>query len=97
VLPRDCRVRHHGAVTEKLHAPAPLPPDPEQYDAVRNEHARRRGLKQAYIAGGDDPDLHATLRRERYYLRILIVMVVLIVVIGFGLGIIEALIVAPPA
>ncbi len=84
-------------MTETPHAPAPLPPDPEQYDAVRNEHARRRGLKQAYIAGGDDPELHATLRRERYYLRILIAMVVLIVVIGFGLGIIEALIVTPPA
>ncbi len=84
-------------MTESPTAPPSLPPDPEQYDAVRNEHARRRGLKQPYIAGGDDPDLPETLRRERHYLRILIAMVVIIVVVGFGLGIIEALVVAPPA
>jgi hypothetical protein len=72
-----------------------LPPDPTQYDAVRNVHARKRGLQQPYIAGGDDPDLPATLRRERLYLRLLIAMVVLIVVIGFALGIAEALMTTP--
>lgn len=74
-----------------------LPPDPVAYDAVRNEHARRRGLPAPYIAGGDDPDLPATLRRERPYVRLLVGMVVAIVVIGFALGIIEALITTPPA
>jgi hypothetical protein len=83
-------------VTEPTEGPgSPLPPDPAQYDAVRNEHARKRGLNQPYIAGGDDPDLPETLQRERFYLRILIAMVVLIIVVGFGLGIIEALMTAP--
>ncbi len=76
---------------------SPLPPDPVQYDAVRNEHARRRGLQQPYIAGGDDPELPDTLRRERPYVRILVAMVIGIIVVGFALGIIEALIVNPPA
>jgi len=74
---------------------SPLPPDPDQYDAVRNVHARKRGLRQPYIAGGDDPDLPETLRRERFYVRLLIAMVVLIVVIGFALGIAEALMTTP--
>ncbi len=82
---------HHDGVTDSHDHPASLPPDPVQYDAIRNEHARRRGLKQAYIGGGNDPELAETLRRERFYLRLLIAMVVLIVVVGFGLGIIEAL------
>ena len=43
----------------------PLPPDPVQYDEVRNEHARKRGLPGPYIAGGDDPDLPETLAHER--------------------------------
>jgi hypothetical protein len=76
-------------------SPTQLPPDPAQYDSVRNEHARRRGLKQPYIAGGNDPQLPDTLRRERRYLRLLIAMVVIIIIVGFGLGIIEALMVAP--
>lgn len=75
----------------------PLPPDPVQYDSVRNEHARRRGLQQPYIAGGTDPDLPQTLRRERRYVRLLVAMIILIVVVGFGLGIIEALLVSAPA
>ena len=33
---------------------AVLPPDPIAYDAVRNEHARARGLPGPYIAGGDE-------------------------------------------
>ena len=67
-----------------------LPPDPVQYDAERNVHARKRGLPTPYIAGGNDPDLPATLRRERVYVRLLIAMIVAIVVIGFALGFVEA-------
>lgn len=74
-----------------------LPPDPVQYDAVRNEHARRRGLQQPYIAGGTDPDLPATLQHERRYLRLLIAMIVLIIATGFVLGIVEVLLVSAPA
>ena len=57
--------------------------------------ARKRGLEQPYIAGGDDPELDETLRRERPYVRILIAMVVLIVLTGFILGFIGAIITAP--
>ncbi len=90
-------LRHHGRVSDEPAARPPLPPDPAQYDAVRNEHARRRGLQQPYIAGGDDPELRETLHAERPYVRILVAMVIAIVVVGFALGIIEALIVNPPA
>jgi adenine/guanine phosphoribosyltransferase-like PRPP-binding protein len=76
-------------------APSSLPPDPEQYDAVRNEHARKRGLAQPYIAGGDDPDLPQTLATERRYTRLLVAMVVGIVALGFVLGIAAALITGP--
>jgi hypothetical protein len=80
-------------------APAPqrpeLPPDPVQYDAVRNEHARRRGLPQPYISGGQDPELPETLRREQRYVRLLVGMVAVIVAMGFILGIIGALIGMP--
>ena len=72
-------------------APEQLPPDPDAYDAIRNEHARKRGLAQPYIAGGDDPQLDHTLDRERPYLRILVAMAIGIVVLGFGLGIVSAL------
>lgn len=72
-------------------APVQLPPDPVQYDAVRNEHARKRGLQQAYIAGGDDPQLDETIERERPYLRYLVVMAIAIVAGGFILGIVSAL------
>ena len=84
---------HHVGVTEPT--PSPLPPDPEQYDAVRNEHARKRGLAQPYIAGGDDPDLPQTLATERRYTRLLVAMAVGIVALGFILGIAAALITGP--
>ena len=76
-------------------APAPppveLPPDPDAYDAVRNEHARKRGLNQAYIAGGNDPQLDQTLAHERRYLRWLVWMALGIVAAGFLLGIVSLL------
>ena len=72
-----------------------LPANPVAYDSVRNEHARNRGLPQAYIAGGDDPELGETLHRERQYVRLLIAMVAVVVALGFVLGIIGALISGP--
>ncbi len=72
-----------------------LPPDPDAYDAVRNEHARKRGLPQPYIAGGDDPDLGATLQRERRFVRLLVGMTIVIVAGGFVLGIAAALLNIP--
>ena len=71
--------------------PTSLPPDPVQYDEIRNEHARKRGMPGPYIAGGDDPELQKTLRYERRYVRLLIAMVVAIVVLGFLLGVVEVL------
>jgi hypothetical protein len=75
--------------------PTPLPPDPVAYDAERNVHARRRGLAQPYIAGGEDPEIATTLRTERRYLRILVGMTLVIVLGGFVIGIIGALIGIP--
>ncbi len=72
--------------------PAPLPPDPRKYDAPRNVAARHRGLEAPYIAGGDDPDLVETLRRERRDVRILVGMAIAIVLLGFVLGIVGAIV-----
>ena len=69
-----------------------LPPDPDRYDEYRNVAARKRGLPKPYIAGGDDPDLPATLAAERPYVRILLAMIVVIVLLGFVLGIAGAII-----
>jgi len=68
-----------------------LPPDPQKYDEPRNVAARRRGLQAPYIAGGEDPDLPETLRRERHDLRLLLAMVVGVVLLGFVLGVLGAL------
>ena len=73
-----------------------LPPDPDAYDSPRNVAARNRGLDQAYIAGGDDPELEETMRRERPYVQILIAMVVIIVLLGFVLGFIGAILTTAP-
>ena len=80
------------------HAPAPvrlppsrLPPDPEAYDSVRAQHARARGLSAPYIAGGRDPDPEAGRREERFYGRLLLVMVLGLVFGGFVIGIATAL------
>ena len=67
-----------------------LPPDPVQYDDPRNVAARRRGMEQPYIPGGADPELPETLARERPYVRILLLMIVVIVALEFVLGIIGA-------
>ena len=69
-----------------------LPADPAKYDAPRNAAARRKGLEAPYIAGGEDPELGETLRREARYLRLLVGMAVALVLLGFVLGIAGALI-----
>lgn len=80
-------------------SPAPeqptLPPDPAAFDSERNARARRKGLPQAYIAGGTDPELPETLGREHVYVRLLLLMVAGIVALGFVLGIIGALLTGP--
>jgi hypothetical protein len=76
-------------VTER--EPTPLPPDPAAYDDVRNVHARARGLEAPYIAGGTDPDPAAGLREERYYGRLLIWMVIVLILGGFVVGLLIAL------
>jgi len=75
--------------------PASLPPDPEKYDEYRNVAARKRGLEQPYIAGGEDPEIEETRRRERPYVEMLVAMVAIIVLGGFVLGLAGALLTAP--
>lgn len=72
-----------------------LPPDPEAYDSVRNQHARKRGLSAPYIAGGRDPDPEVGLAQERRLLRILVAMVLVLVLSGFVVGIAAALLGRP--
>ncbi len=55
----------------------PWPPTPTQ-----------RGLAAPYPPGGADPDPDAGHREERFYLRLLIAMVLVIVVGGFTIGLI---------
>ncbi len=64
-----------------------LPPDPAAYDSPRATQARARGLSTPYIPGGRDPDPDKARREERFYLRLLVAMVVIIVLSGFVLGI----------
>ena len=68
-----------------------LPPDPGAYDSERNVHARARGLAAPYIAGGRDPEPEVGRREERFYGRLLLIMVGLIVIGGFALGILGRL------
>jgi hypothetical protein len=70
-----------------------LPPDPAAYDHPRAEIARAKGLDQAYIPGGHDPDPETAAREERRLLRWLLAMVVIVILAGFVLGIV-ALVVA---
>jgi len=69
-----------------------LPPNPDKYDAARNVAARNRGLDAPYIAGGEDPEIAETLRKERRYVRLLVGMAIAIVLLGFVLGIIGAIV-----
>jgi hypothetical protein len=69
----------------------PIVADPEAYDSPRAELARARGLAAPYIPGGRDPDPGRARREERFYLRILIAMVVLVVFLSFALGVVETL------
>jgi hypothetical protein len=66
----------------------PLAPSEEE----RRASARARGLSAPYIAGGRDPDPDAGLREERFYGRLLVLMVATIVAAGFILGIVANLI-----
>jgi hypothetical protein len=68
-----------------------LPPDADAYDSERNAHARARGLAAPYIAGGRDPEPEVGRKEERFYGRLLLAMVGLIVLGGFALGIISNL------
>ena len=87
---------HHGRVTEPATAPSPaLPPDPAKFDDPRSVMARRKGLEQPYIAGGEDPELGARLEYERPYVRILVGMVAAIVIGGFVLGFLGAILGVP--
>lgn len=71
---------------------AALPPDPAAYDSERNAAARARGLAAPYIAGGRDPEPAAGRREERFYGRLLLLMVAVLVLAGFVLGIIANII-----
>jgi hypothetical protein len=87
---------HDGQVTEPASEQAgELPPDPAAYDSPRAERARAKGLKAPYVTGGDDPDLASARAEERRLWRILVAMVLVIVLAGFVIGILVALI--PPA
>jgi len=63
-----------------------LPADSDAYDSPRATQARARGLAAPYIAGGLDPDIEATQRKERRDIRLLIAMIVAVVLAGFVLG-----------
>ena len=78
-------------MTDERTTPAPLPPDPEAYDSVRAQHARARGLAAPYIAGGRDPDPEVGRREERFYGRLLVIMVVALILGGFVIGTVIAL------
>lgn len=69
-----------------------LPPDPAAYDSPRAARARAKGLKAPYITGGDDPDIATARAEERRLWRILVAMVVVIVLAGFVIGILVALV-----
>ncbi|MBI3750537.1 MAG: hypothetical protein HY263_02620 [Chloroflexi bacterium] len=71
--------------------PVSLPPDPEAYDSPRAERARARGLSAPYIPGGRDPDPVRAKAEERFYLRILVAMIAIVVLGAFVLGVVENL------
>ena len=67
-----------------------LPPDPAAYDSPRARLARKKGLDAPYIAGGEDPQPETGRREERYYGRLLMAMVIELVLGGFVMGIVLA-------
>lgn len=71
-----------------------LPPDPAAYDSPRAALARERGLSAPYIAGGRDPEPEEGLNQDRYYGRLLVLMVVALILMGFVLGILGNVITA---
>ena len=73
---------------------AKLPADAEAYDSPRSTLARARGLSAPYIAGGRDPEPEVGRSEERFYGRLLGLMVVIIVLAGFVLGILGNVITA---
>lgn len=81
-----------AASTRPLAGDSDLPADPARYDSPRAVAARRRGLEAPYIPGGDDPELAETLERESRDTRLLIGMAITIVLMGFVLGIVGALV-----
>ena len=78
-------------MTEDDVRPDDLPPDPDKYDSPRAQLARARGLEAPYIPGGEDPEPEIAEREDRYYGRLLVIMVVVIVTAGFVLGILAAI------
>jgi hypothetical protein len=69
--------------------PAPMTmADYEEAMSPRGQAARARGLAAPYIAGGRDPDPAAGRREERYYMRLLVLMVAVIVLAGFVISIV---------
>jgi hypothetical protein len=87
------RREHDGLVTEPTpEQAAELPPDPAAYDSPRAERARAKGLKAPYITGGDDPDIALARAQEHRLWRILVAMVIVIVLAGFVIGILVALV-----
>ncbi len=80
-------------------AETPAPPAPrmtmadyEEAMSARGQAARARGLAAPYIAGGRDPDPAAGRREERYYMRLLVLMVAVIVLGGFAIAIVGLLV-----
>jgi hypothetical protein len=57
-------------------------------DDERSVHARARGLEAPTISGGEDPDPERGIREERFYIRLLLIMVALIVGLTIALTLI---------
>lgn len=79
---------HDGHMTDATPPPEPQPTGAraEWSSERRDEIARSKGLPGETIAGGDDPDLGATVARERPWVIGLVIMVVVLVSAGFVLG-----------